>query len=62
MTTKWISKALPKSSRGKLHQALHVKAGTKIPAAKLEKAEHSKSPKIRKEAALAETLKKMRKK
>ena len=45
----------------KLHKALHVKPGEKIPGAKLEKAEHSKNPKLRKEANLAKTLKKLHK-
>ncbi len=58
----WIASALPKSSKGKLHKALKVPLGKKIPEAKLEKAEHSKSPKLRKQASLANTLKNMRKK
>ena len=47
--------------KGALHKALHVPEGKKIPTAKLEKAEHSKNPTIRREAHLAETFKKMRK-
>ena len=47
--------------KGALHKALHVSEDKKIPALKLEKAEHSKNPMIRKEAHLAETFKKMRK-
>ena len=60
---KWIQKALagPKS-KGKLHRALHVKQNEKIPKSKIEKAAHSKSPKLAKEAHLAETLGKLRKK
>lgn len=54
---KWIAKALPKSSKGKLHKALGVPVGEKIPAKKLAKAEHSSNPKIKKEAVLAKTLK-----
>ncbi len=46
---------------GALHKALNVPADKKIPMAKIEKAEHSKSPRLRKEATLAETLKKMHK-
>ena len=42
---------------GALHKALHVPKGEKIPEAKLEKAEHSKNPTLRKRAVLAETLK-----
>jgi hypothetical protein len=57
---KWIQGAIKKP--GALHKALDVPEGKKIPEAKLEKAEHSKSPKMRKRASLAETLKKMRKK
>jgi hypothetical protein len=57
----WIKGALSgKHSKGALHRALHVPEGKKIPAAKMEKAEHSKSGKIRKEAALAHTLKKFK--
>ena len=58
----WIAGALPRSSKGKLHRALKVPVGKKIPEAKLAKAEKSKNPRIRKEAALAETLKGLRKK
>lgn len=46
---------------GKLHHELGVPEGKKIPAKKLEKAEHSKNITIRREANLAETLKKLRK-
>jgi hypothetical protein len=56
---KWIAGAIKKP--GALHKALHVKAGEKIPEAKLKKAEHSKNPTMKKRAVLAETLKKMRK-
>ncbi len=59
---KWIQKALPKSSKGKLHEKLHVKEGEKIPAKKLAAASHSKSPTIRKEVSLAKTLKGLHKK
>lgn len=47
---------------GALRKAIHVKKGEKIPEAKLEKAENSKSPLMRKRANLAETLKKLNKK
>lgn len=47
---------------GALHKTLHVPEGKKIPESKLKKAEHSKNPKTRKRAVLAETLKKMHKK
>jgi len=60
MPGKWIQKAIKKP--GALRKSLGVKKGEKIPEKKLKKAEHSKDPKTRKRAILAETLKKMRKK
>lgn len=55
---KWIQKALPKSSKGKLHEELGVAKDKKIPAKKLAKA--AKAPgKLGQRARLAETLKKM---
>lgn len=57
---KWIQGAI--KHPGALHKSLHVKEGEKIPTSKLKKAEHSKNPKTRKRAILAETLKKMHKK
>lgn len=42
--------------KGALHKSLHVATGQKIPEAKLERAEHSKNPTLRKRAVLAETL------
>lgn len=60
MAEKWISKAI--KHPGKLHRELGVKEGKKIPAKKMAKALHSKNPTIRKEANLAKTLGKMRKK
>lgn len=62
MAEKWIQKALGKSSKGKLHKKLGVPEGKKIPEKKIKKAEKSKSPKLRKEASLAETLSHLRKK
>ncbi len=62
MVEKWIQKALGPKSKGKLHKKLGVPQGKKIPESKIKKAEHSKSPKLRKEANLAETLKHLRKK
>jgi hypothetical protein len=56
----WIRGAI--EHQGSLHKALGVKKGEKIPAAKLKKAEHSKSPSLKKKAVLAETLKGLRKK
>lgn len=61
MAEKWIQKALGPKSKGKLHKKLGVKQGEKIPESKIKKAEKSKSPKLRKEAVLAETLKKLKK-
>lgn len=57
---KWIQGAI--KHPGALHKQLHVKKGEKIPEKKLEKAEHSKNPTLRRRANLAETLKKMHKK
>lgn len=56
---KWIQDAI--QHKGALRKTLGVKKGEKIPAAKLEKAEHSKSEVTRKRAILAETLKHMHK-
>lgn len=56
---RWIKGAIQKP--GALRKSLHVKEGQKIPAAKLEKATHSKNPKMRKRAILAKTLKSMHK-
>ena len=53
--TNWIKGAT--QNKGALHKKLGVPEGKKIPAKKLEKAEHSKNPKERKEAVLAKTLK-----
>ncbi len=59
MAEKWIQGAI--KHPGKLHRELGVPQGQKIPAKKLEKAEHSKNPTIRREANLAHTLKGLRK-
>ncbi len=59
MAEKWIQGAI--KHPGKLHRELGVPEGEKIPAKKLEKAEHSKNSTIRREANLAETLKGLRK-
>lgn len=57
---KWIANALSKhGSRGALHRHLGVPEGEKIPDEKLAAAKHSKNPKVRREAALAQTLKGM---
>lgn len=57
---KWIQSAIKKP--GSLRKSLHVKSGEKIPEKKLEKAEHSKSPTMRKRAVLAKTLRKINRK
>lgn len=54
----WIKAAT--KNKGGLHRATGTPMGTKIPAKKIEKAAHSSSPKVRKEAALAKTLSKLR--
>ena len=55
MAKNWIKGAIKKP--GALRKSLDIKAGEKIPAAKLKKAEHSKNPTTAKQAKLAETLK-----
>lgn len=55
MNNKWIQKALPKSSKGKLHKELGVPEGKKIPMKKI-KAAAKKSGKLGQRARLAETL------
>lgn len=47
--------------KGALRKTLGAKPGKPIPAAKLEKATHSKNPTTKKRAILAETLRKMNK-
>ena len=60
---KWIQKAIAPSSKGALRRKLGVKKGQTIPAEELESvAKNAKSPKTRKQANLAITLKKLRKK
>lgn len=48
---------IKKSHEGLLHQKLHVPQGQPIPESKLEKAKHSESPALRKEANFAENAK-----
>ena len=59
MSKNWIAKAT--ENKGGLHRSLGVPEGEKIPSKKLERATHSDDSKIRKQAALAETLKKLHK-
>lgn len=56
---KWIKGAIKSEDKGKLRSKLHVKKGEKIPAKKLSKAAKSKNSTLRKEAVLAETLRKL---
>lgn len=53
---KWMQEAVPESHKGKLHRALHVPEGEKIPAEKLAEAKHSSNPHVRKMAVLAGTF------
>lgn len=58
---KWIQSAINPQHKGKLRAALHVPKGQDIPASKLAKAAKSKNATLRKEAVLAETLRKTHK-
>jgi len=55
---KWIQGAI--KHPGALHKALGVPQGQKIPPSKMSKAAHSQNPLMRRRAALAKTLGKMR--
>lgn len=55
---KWIQGAIKRP--GALHKDLHVAQGKKIPEKKIEKAEHSSNPDVRRRAQMAETLKGLR--
>lgn len=55
----WIQKAI--KNKGSLHKALGISSDKKIPLIKLKKAEHSRSPLLRKRANLAQTLRTFRK-
>lgn len=57
----WIAGAVKPESRGKLHKALGVPEGEKIPTKKLDAAA-KKGGKVGKEANLAKTLKGFHKK
>ena len=58
MNKNWIKDAI--TNKGGLHKSLGIKDGRKISETKLEKAIHSRNPKIRKEATLAKTLRRFR--
>lgn len=60
MIKKWIAGAT--KNKGKLHRELGVPLDEKIPDKKMSKAAKSKSPLIRKQVALARTLKSFNKK
>jgi len=53
---KWIQKAVNPAHKGGLHKALHVAQGEKIPKAKINKATHSKNPKLRHMAQFAKNV------
>ena len=58
MAKNFIAKAT--KNKGGLHRSTGTPLGEKIPAKKIEKALHSKSPKVQKQARLAKTLAKLR--
>lgn len=53
-TNGWIAKAT--QNKGGLHRSLGVPSGDIIPQSKIMKATHANSPKVAKQARLAETL------
>ena len=57
MANRWIQKAIDPAGKGKLHKALGIPLGEKIPAEKLDAAA-KKGGKLAKMANLAKTLKK----
>lgn len=59
MSNDWIAEAT--ENKGGLHRSLGVPEGKTIPGKKLMNATHSSNPKVRKQAQLAETLKKLNK-
>ena len=62
MAKNWIGKATDKMEKkgtvGSLHTATGTPQGKKIPEAKIQKALHSDSPKLRKKAQFAENVRK----
>lgn len=60
MARDWIKGVTTGVHKGGLHRSLGVPEGEKIPAKKIEAATHSSSPKVRKQANLAKTLKGLR--
>jgi hypothetical protein len=55
-----LQRVAQRISKGGLHRSLGVPMGKKIPAAKVEAATHSSNPRVRRQAALAETFAKYR--
>ena len=53
---KWIQKAVNPANKGGLHKALHVAQDKTIPKSKIEKATHSKNPKLRHMAQFAKNV------
>ena len=53
---KWIQKAVNPVNKGNLHKALHVAQDKTIPKSKIEKATHSKNPKLRHMAQFAKNV------
>ena len=47
----------PGGKKGKLHRELGIPTSEKIPARRLEQAEHSKNPEVRRDAIRAKTMK-----
>ncbi len=47
----------PGGKKGKLHRELGISVDKKIPAKRLEQAEHSRNPEIARDAKRAETMK-----
>lgn len=55
----WKTKAEMKGvggEKGKLHRELGIPEGEKIPAKRLEEAEHSKDPEVKRDAIRAKTM------
>lgn len=52
----WMHGVADHMHKGALHRALDVPEGTRIPEKKMEQAERSDNPKVRKMAALARTF------
>lgn len=59
---KALERVSESTSKGGLHRSLGVPEDEKIGAARIEKATHSRNPKVRRQANLAQTYAKYRKK